>query len=69
MQLCNDFSSGISINKGLRKLEMFSKDIELSVASDKADERDRPIRNVVLLRQFELWRGQDWDEAIFLDHL
>ncbi len=69
MQTSNNFSSDISIDKSLRKLKMFSKYIELSVTSDKADERDRSIRNVVNVRQCELWRWKDWDEAILLDQL
>lgn len=56
MQTSNDFSSNVSIDKGLRELKMFSKDIELSVTSDKADERDCSIRNVVNVRQCELLR-------------
>ena len=67
--MSNDFSSDIGIDKGLGKLKMFSKDIEPSVTSDKTDERDCSIRDVVELRQFELWRGQDWDEAGLLDQL
>jgi len=38
MQTGNNFSSNIGIDKGLRKLKMFSKDIELPVTSDKPDE-------------------------------
>jgi len=48
---------------------MFSEDIELSITSDKADERERSVWNVVNVRQFELWRWQDWNEAILLDQL
>ena len=69
MQTSNDFSSDISIDKGLRKLKMFSKDIELSITSDKADERERSSWNVVNVRQFELGRGKDWNEAILLNQL
>ena len=47
MQTGNDFSSHISIDKVLRKLKMFSKDIQLPVTTDKADERDRPVRDEV----------------------
>ena len=69
MQTSNDFGSDISIDKGLRKLKMFSEDIKLSVTPDKTDKRDRSIRNVVNARQCELLRWQDWDEASFLNHL
>lgn len=69
MQTSNDFSSHISIDKSLRKLKMFSEDIELSVTSDKANERDRPVQNVVNSWQCESWRWQDWAIAILLDHL
>ena len=69
MQTSNDFSSNISINKSLRELKMFSKDIKFSITSDKTDERDRSVWNVVNVRQFELGRWQDWNEAIFLDQL
>ncbi len=69
MQTSNNFSSDISIDKSLGKLKMFSEDIELSITSDKADERERSVWNVVNVRQFELWRWQDWNEAILLDQL
>lgn len=69
MQTSNNFSSDISIDESLRKLKMFSEDIELSVTSDKANERDRSIRNVVNVRQCELRRGKDWNETILLDQL
>jgi hypothetical protein len=69
MQTSNNFSSDVSIDKSLRKLKMFSEDIELSVTSDKADERERSVRNVVNVRQCELGRGKDWNEAVLLDQL
>ena len=69
MQTSNDFSSDISIDKALRELKMLSKDIKFSITSDKTDERDRSVWNVVNVRQFELGRWQDWNEAIFLDQL
>ena len=69
MQLSNNFSSDISIDKALRKLKMLSKDIKFSITSDKTDERDRSVWNVVNVRQFELGRWQDWNEAILLDQL
>ena len=47
MQAGNDFSSHISIDKVLRKLKMFSEDIEVSITADKADERDRSVRDEV----------------------
>ncbi len=69
MQTSNNFSSDISIDESLRKLKMFSEDIELSITPDKTDERDRSVWNVVNVPQCELWRGKDWDEAILLDQL
>ena len=69
MQISYNFSSDISIDKSLGKLKMFSEDIELSITSDKADERERSVWNVVNVRQFELWRGKDWNEAVLLDQL
>ena len=69
MQTSNDFSSDISIDKSLRKLKMFSEDIELSITPDKTDERDRSFRNVVNTWQCESWRWQDWGIAILLDQL
>lgn len=48
---------------------MFTEDIQLSVTSDKTDERDRSIRNVVNGRQCKPWQWQDGDEAILLNQL
>jgi len=48
---------------------MFSKDIQLSVASDETDERDGSVRNVVKIRQGESWGRQHWGIASFLDEL
>ncbi len=69
MQVSNDSGLDITINKGLGKLEMFSEDVESSITSDETDERDCPIRDVVQLGQFELWRWQDWDKANLLEQL
>ena len=69
MQPSNDFSSHISIDKSLRKLKMFSEDIKFSITPDKADERDRSVRNVVDTWQCESWRWQDWGIGILSNHL
>ncbi len=69
MQTSNDFSLDITVDKSLRKLKMFSEDIELSITPDKTDERDLSVRNVVNPWQCESWRWQDWDIAILLDQL
>ena len=69
MQIGDNFSSYISIDESLRKFKMFSEDIKFAITPDKADERDRSIRNVVNVRQCELGRGKDWNEAILLDQL
>ena len=69
MQVGNNFSSHISIDESLRKFKMFSEDIKLSITPDKADERDRSVRNVVNTWQCESWRRQDWGIALLLDAL
>jgi hypothetical protein len=69
MQTGNNFSSDVSIDKSLRKLKVFSEDIQLSVTADKTDERDRSIRNGVNPFQGEFWGQQDWDMALPLDEL
>ena len=69
MQTSNDFSSGISIDKGFRKFKMFSKDIQLLVTSDEPNERDGSFRNIIDLRQTKFWRRQDWNISSFLDDL
>lgn len=69
MQTGNDFSSHISIDKVLRKLKMFSKDIQLPVTTDKADERDRPVRDEVDTWQRELWERHDWVITLLVDEL
>ncbi len=49
MQTGNDFSSNISVDEGLRELEMLSEDIQLSITSDKANKRDGSLRDVANL--------------------
>ena len=67
MQTSNDFSSNISIDEGLRELKMLSEDIQLSITSDKANERDGSIWDVGNLRQSELWRWENREIALLLD--
>ncbi len=69
MQTRNNFSSDISIDESFRKLEMFSKDIELPITSDKPDNGDGSFWNIVDLREFEFRRRQDWNASSFLDNL
>lgn len=69
MQTRNDFSSDISIDKGLRKLKMFSKDIQSSITSDEADKGDCSLWNVVKVRQCEFGGWKHWAIAGFLDEL
>jgi len=54
MQASNDFSLHIRIDKGLGKLKVFSKDIQLPITPDETDEGDRSLWNVVNVRQVEL---------------
>jgi len=56
MQSGDDFSSDITINKIFRKLEMFSKDIQLPITSDETDERDGSVRNIINPRQTKFRR-------------
>jgi hypothetical protein len=69
MQSSNDFSSDISIDEVLRKLKMFSKDIQSAVSSNETDKRDGSLRNVVKVRQCEFWGWKHWGIASFLDEL
>lgn len=48
---------------------MFSKDIQLPVTTDKADERDRPVRDEVDTWQRELWERHDWVITLLVDEL
>jgi hypothetical protein len=48
---------------------MLSKDVEFPVTSDKTDEGDCPVRNVVKCRQFEFCRWPDRSKPLFLDEL
>ena len=69
MKTGNNFSSHIGIDKVLRKLKMFSEDIELTITSDKTDKRDRSVRNGVNTWQSELWVGEDRGIALLVDEL
>lgn len=69
MQSGNDFSSNISIDKGLRELKMLSEDIQLSITSDKANKRDSSLWDVGNPWQTELWRWENREIALLLDEL
>ncbi len=69
MQTGNDFSSNISIDKGLRELKMLSKDIQLSITSDKANKRDGSLWDVGNLWQSEPWRWEDREITLLLNEL
>jgi len=69
MQAGNNFSSDIGIDKFFGKFEMFSKDIEFPVTSNKSDDRDCSLGDIVDFWEFELWRRQDWHIAVFSDEL
>ncbi len=69
MQTGNDSSSNIGIDKGFRKLKMFSKDIELSIASNETDKGDGSLWDIVNLWQGELLGWKDRELALLLDEL
>ena len=69
MQSSNDFSSNISIDKGLRELKMLSEDIQLSITSDKANKGDGSLWDVGNLWQSELWWWETREITALLDEL
>jgi hypothetical protein len=69
MQTGNDFSSNISIDKGLRELKMLSEDIQLSITSDKANKRDGSLWDIGNLWQGELWLWENREVTLLLDEL
>lgn len=69
MQAGNNFSSNISVDKSLRKLKMFSKDIEFPIASDKTDKRDGSVRDVINFGLGKLWGWKDGSISLLLDEL
>jgi len=70
MQVGNDFSADIRINKGLGNGKMFSEDIELPVAADETNERNGSIRDDRAdLGYLVPGRWKDRPETIFLDDL
>ena len=69
MQTRNDFSSDISIDKGLREFKMFSEDIQFSITSDETDKRDGSLWDVGNLGQGELWRWENRKITLLLDEL
>jgi hypothetical protein len=69
MQTGNDFSSNISVDKGLRELKMFSEDIQLSITSDKANKRDASLWDIGNLWQGKLWLWENREITFLLDEL
>ena len=69
MQTGNNSSSSIGIDKGLKKLKMFSKDIELPITSNETDKRDGSLWDIVNFWQGELWGWKDGEIALVLDGL
>jgi len=69
VQISNNLSSDVGIDKGFGKLKMFSEDVEFPVTTDEADEGDCTIRNVVDFGQGKFWGWQDRSKASFLGHL
>jgi hypothetical protein len=69
VQTGNDFSSNISVDKGLRELKMLSKDIQLSITSDKANKRDASLWDVGNLWQSKPWRWEDREITLLLNEL
>jgi hypothetical protein len=69
VQSGNDFSSNISIDKGLRELKMLSKDIQLSITSDEANKRDGSLGDIGNLWQSEFWWWENRKITLLLDEL
>jgi hypothetical protein len=69
MQLGDDFSADIGVNKFFGNFKMFSEDIQFSITPDKADERDGSIRNVIKIGKLEFWRRKNRDEVCLLNRL
>jgi hypothetical protein len=55
MQISSDFGSDVSIDKAIRKLRMLSEDIQLSATSDRTNEGDGSVCNVINLQESEFW--------------
>ena len=69
MQTRDNFGSNVGINEVFRKLEMFSKDIQLPITSDETNERDGSVRNVIDLWEAKFRRRQNWGVPSFLNDL
>jgi hypothetical protein len=69
MQTCNNFGSNIGTNKVFGKLEMFSKDIQLPIISNEANERDSSIRNVIERWQAKFRRRENRGIASLVNNL
>jgi hypothetical protein len=69
VQTSDDFSSNVSVDKFFRKFKMFSKDIEVPIASDETNERDCSVWDVINFRQCELWGWKDGSVLLPLDKL
>ncbi len=69
MEVCNDFSPDIGINKFLGDFKMLSKDIQFPITADKADEGDRSFRDVIEIKKLEARRRENADKARLLNRL
>jgi hypothetical protein len=69
MQLSDDFSPDIGVNKFFRNLKMFSEDIQFSITTDKADERDGSFGDVIKMGELEFRRRKNRDELCLLNRL
>lgn len=69
MELGDDFSPDIGVNKFFRNFKMFSEDIQFSITTDKADERDGSFRDVIKVGELEFRRRKNRDELGFLNRL
>ena len=55
VEVRDDFSLDIRVDKGFGNLEMFSEDIQFPVTADETDDRDRPFGDVIKLRDGEFF--------------
>jgi hypothetical protein len=50
-------------------LKILSKDIQLPIAADKANERDRSLGDVIQIGKLKFWGREDRNKLFFLDRL
>ena len=62
----NNHSLDIRINQVFWYLEFFTKNIELSIATNKSDKNNISIRNVIQIRNFGIRRKGNWFIGIAL---